>query len=30
MQVVPTCKLDEIWNAYWCTKKEIGVLLFES
>ena len=29
-QVVPTCTKKEKWNAYLCTKKELGVLLFES
>jgi len=29
-QKVPTCIKKDAWNAYLCTKKELGVLLFES
>lgn len=29
-QVVPTCEKNSDWNAYMCTKEDLGVLVFES
>ena len=29
-QVIPTCEEERLWNAYKCTVRDIGVMIFDN